>query len=63
MTDYRRNAGLVEIGCHEHGGIGVGIVVPLDQLYWPTLDSTCTVDFFHGQFGRTFHGDANGVAQ
>jgi hypothetical protein len=40
MPDYSRYSGLVEIGRHEHGGVRVGVVIPLEQLQGPATASS-----------------------
>ena len=63
MPDHGRHTGLVEVGRHEHGGIGVGVVVPLDQLQRAALDATGGVDLLHRQLGGPLHRHADRIAQ
>ena len=63
MADHGRHTGIVQIAGDEDGRVGIGIVVPLDQLQGAALHSPLGVDLLHGQLGGPLHGNADGIAQ
>ena len=63
MPDHRRHAGVVELAGHEDGRVGIGVVVPKDQLEAAATHAPAGVDLVSRELRSQLHGPANGIGK